>query len=83
MGVYERDSFTCVSCGDIRGRKSGGINAHHLDGYNWCIEKRLDVQNGVTLCEDCHKHFHMEYGYGDNTKAQFEDWLRRRNEKIV
>ena len=65
--VYQRDNYTCQCCGDM-GNK---LNVHHLDGYNWCEEKRIDINNGVTLCEDCHGDFHKIYGYGDNTIEQF------------
>lgn len=68
--VFERDNFKCIICG-----KGGNISAHHLDGYNWCKCKRTDVDNGVTLCENCHKKFHAIYGKGDNTKEQFEEYL--------
>lgn len=66
--VYQRDNYTCQCCGD----KSGGnLNAHHLDGYDWCKEKRTSVENGVTLCDKCHIKFHKIYGTGKNTKEQF------------
>lgn len=52
------------------------IQAHHLDGYNWAKDKRLEVDNGVTLCEDCHKTFHNEYGRGDNTKEQYNNFIK-------
>lgn len=68
--VFIRDKNTCDCCG-YKGKE---INAHHLDGYNWCKEKRVDVNNGVTLCEECHKKFHKIYGYGDNTKEQYEEY---------
>lgn len=69
--VYERDGYTCQRCGDDRG---GNLNAHHLDGYNWCKERRVDVSNGVTLCEVCHTEFHRIYGFHDNTKEQFREF---------
>lgn len=65
--VFERGNYTCKCCG----KRGGDIVAHHLDGYNWCIEKRFDVDNGVVLCDKCHKLFHRKYGYGNNTKEQF------------
>jgi hypothetical protein len=70
--VYIRDLFTCQCCGEIG---AGNLHAHHKDGYNWCIERRTDVDNGVSLCEVCHIDFHKEYGYGDNTELQFEEWI--------
>lgn len=69
--VLKRDNYTCQCCGK---KSTSDLGVHHLDGYNWCIEKRLDETNGITLCSDCHKSFHTVYGYGSNTKKQFEEW---------
>lgn len=72
--VLSRDNYTCRCCG-----KHGNntvLAVHHLDGYNWCIEKRIDVSNGITLCEKCHNSFHNYYGRGNNTKQQFEEWIK-------
>lgn len=69
--VLRRDSFTCQCCGATDCR----LNVHHLDSYDWCIDKRLDDTNGISLCENCHKNFHSIYGYGNNTKQQFEEWF--------
>lgn len=71
--VLARDNYICQCCG----RKNGEVSliVHHLDGFDWCVEKRTDTSNGITLCETCHKSFHMKYGYGGNTKEQFEEWL--------
>ena len=68
--VMYRDNYSCKICGS-----NSGINVHHLDGYNWCYEKRTKDNNGVTLCEKCHNAFHSIYGRGNNTKEQFEDWI--------
>lgn len=75
--VYKRDNYTCQCCGAIGTGRN--LNAHHLDGYNWCKDKRTDVNNGITLCEDCHKDFHRMYGKGHNTKEQFEEWIKNKN----
>ena len=70
--VYERDNYTCQCC---RNNKSGTLNAHHLNGYNWDKENRTDVLNGITLCESCHDEFHSIYGKGNNTIEQFREFL--------
>lgn len=74
--VYERDNYTCQCCGD---NKSGNLNAHHLNGYNWDKEHRHDVNNGVTLCKSCHKEFHRIYGCGNNTKEQYNKFINNKN----
>jgi hypothetical protein len=56
-----------------RGRKN--IVAHHINSFNWDIENRANPDNGITLCKNCHKDFHDIYGYGDNDKKQFKEWL--------
>lgn len=72
--VYKRDNYTCQKCGDNKG---GNLVAHHLNGYDTFKEQRTDVNNGVTLCNVCHKEFHSLYGYGNNTKEQYEEWISK------
>lgn len=72
--VYQRDNYTCVCCKDDKG---GKLNAHHIESYDWCREKRLDLQNGVTLCETCHTEFHKTFGFGGNTKEQFKQFMKQ------
>lgn len=71
--VLARDKYTCQCCGN----KKATMEVHHLDGYDWCKEKRTDTTNGITLCESCHLNFHGIYGMGGNTKAQFEEWFKK------
>lgn len=69
--VLSRDKYTCQCC-----KKTGiKLDVHHLDGYNWCKNKRTDETNGVTLCENCHNNFHLIYGRGNNTKEQYDEWI--------
>ena len=74
--VFERDQYFCNIC-LLKGKK---LNAHHMNGYNWSIDERYDVMNGITLCEDCHLAFHEEYGYGQNTSDQYVEF--RKNNSI-
>lgn len=71
--VLKRDNYTCQCCN--RNSHQTKMVVHHKDGYNWCVEKRTDVTNGVTLCEDCHKLFHSMYGVGKNTEQQYSEFI--------
>ena len=53
--VYERDRYTCLNCGGNQ-----GLNAHHIKSWVAYPELRFDVDNGKTLCFDCHN---LEHGY--------------------
>lgn len=48
--VLIRDGFKCALC-----QKTGGeLHAHHIKTFYLHIEIRFDVNNGITLCKDCH-----------------------------
>lgn len=69
--IYKKDSFICQLCN----KRGGNLNAHHLNAWNSHPDERFGIDNGVTLCTKCHTSFHKEYGYGDNTKEQFNDFI--------
>lgn len=73
--VFARDK-KCVVCGATKNKV-----VHHLDGYAENQEKRTDINNAVTLCEDCHKDFHRLYKYGKNTEEQFKEYLKEKEAK--
>ena len=55
MKVFLRDNFTCQFCG-IRGNQIGGyLEAHHNKSWTKYPELRFKVENGITLCKECHK----------------------------
>jgi hypothetical protein len=69
--VYERDHFTCQVCNE---KRSGSFVAHHMNSCDVYKQDRYDIDNGITLCVTCHKEFHSTYGYGNNTKEQFDEF---------
>lgn len=54
--VFERDHFTCQMCG----RYGCKLNAHHIKPFSKYPEYRLDLDNGITLCKECHKKAHKK-----------------------
>ena len=72
---YEFEEVKTIIEEDKNGKKKTYLNAHHLDGWDWNKIDRYNVDNGITLCEICHKDFHLMYGYGENTKEQFEEYM--------
>lgn len=48
--VFERDDYTCQSCG-CRG---GKLCADHIKPFSLFPDLRTDVDNGRTLCHTCH-----------------------------
>jgi hypothetical protein len=71
--VYIRDNYTC----QITGKTNQILNAHHLYGYTANPTLRIEIDNGITLCESIHVFFHHLYGKGKNTPEQFNEFKNR------
>lgn len=52
--IYQRDNYACVWC-SVAGSP---LNAHHIETWAACPERRFDESNLVTLCRPCHLLVH-------------------------
>lgn len=77
--VFKRDAYTCQFCGT----KGGAIEAHHMNSHNTHPKQRTKTSNGVTLCFSHHEMFHDKYGKGNNTKKQFDEFMKKRTYKSI
>ena len=70
--VIERDNYTCQKCG----QNGGDLIAHHINNFTEHKNLQLAIDNGFTLCKECHRVFHNRYGYKNNTLEQLNEFLR-------
>lgn len=70
--VFARDAYTCQKCEQV----GYEIRAHHILNYSDHPDSRLCIDNGITLCEACHREFHTIYGYKTD-KEQLKVFLER------
>jgi len=54
ISVWERDGFTCVKCGNV----GKDLHAHHVKSFSEYHDLRFELDNGTTLCKDCHHELH-------------------------
>ena len=53
QAVYKRDNFICQYCGS-----NENLCAHHIVEWDKDETLRFDINNGITLCNKCHRAEH-------------------------
>jgi len=57
--IYERDNWICQFCHDMSKKEHPVIlNAHHIKSWRDYPDDRYKIENGITLCIDCHRYVH-------------------------
>jgi len=51
MAVYKRDKFTCQMPGC---KSKSRVQAHHIRKWSTASALRYEIDNGITLCRNCH-----------------------------
>jgi hypothetical protein len=57
--VLERDNWICQRCG---AGIEAGLHVHHIEGAVQQPGIANDLENGITLCKECHKYVHSQDG---------------------
>lgn len=76
--VLKRDHYTCQCCGYIGAKNDGILISHHIKNYYNNEDQRTIINNGITLCKNCHKDFHRNYGVKHNDEIQLNEFLTER-----
>lgn len=73
--IFKRDNYTCICC-----RQKGKVlNAHHIQSYTKFPALRTEINNGITLCKNCHKSFHKQYGVKTFTSQNLYEFIKNNN----
>lgn len=72
--VFSRDNWTCKKCG----ARGGKLHSHHIYNFADFSNLRTSIDNGITLCKNCHKNFHKLHGLKNTTKNKLQDFLKNK-----
>lgn len=81
--IFEKDNYTCQCCG----KYSGKLQAHHIHSFAEHENLRFDINNGVTMCFNCHDStsigsLHNLYGVHDLTPQQLEEYINNKRKEL-
>lgn len=71
MAVLKRDKV-CQCCGSTE-----NLHVHHMNSFKHYNQLGADPNNGIALCDKCHRQFHSIYGNSHhNNSANFAKFMR-------
>lgn len=56
--IYKRNNWTCQNCN----QRGGELNSHHIKSWKDYPKLRYNIDNGITLCRECHMNLHYNRG---------------------
>lgn len=85
QNVYKKDYLTCQCCGKTI--KEIELHAHHILNMSQYDDIKYSVNNGITLCRNCHitsvsGSFHNIYGVQNNTPEQLEEFINNKRKQL-
>lgn len=84
--VKEKDNYTCQCClNKIDDIITGHV--HHIYNFADYKDLRMDINNGITLCQNCHQlniedSFHNIYGNFHTTPEQLDNYINYKRKKL-
>jgi len=67
--VFKRDKYACQICGIKSGNgKHIDFHPHHIKPFSQFPKLKFDINNGITLCKNCHLKIHTHKFVGGGKK---------------
>ena len=61
--VFKEDNFTCIYCGESKlDNNELSLHCHHINPRKTHPHLECDLNNGITICKECHKFIHSKIG---------------------
>ena len=73
--VYQRDGFKCQM---PKCSSKYRLQAHHIKKWSTAATLRYDIDNGITLCRECHDRIN---GFESHYEAMFNTIVSKNNGK--